>query len=381
MYAKSDDEEDSFEKFLEMKQKAEKQQTKQEPNQTEEKEGEHKEEKEEEEKVDPLKAKAEYELKFALETWYDKLKEHTARTEFVELSPEEAKKVYGYCSGHVVNVGEELKKRVNDCIGPGGAFVKLHTRSPKDAVAKCKGAILEEVERRMKPTPVISTREEKKELANGDCNLISTIVREKMKVCSADEAFEMFKGSDRVRSDLDKAVQAKKGSCIVVREFDLCKPEWEFRAFVSHGKLTGLSQYCYRQYFPEVVEKKKEIETLVKEFFQKVKLPFESAVVDVYLSMDNKQKATVKIVEFNPWFADTGALLFSWKSEKDRNILANGPFEFRVLEEIVEDPYESLPYAWRVWFENKRGFRLDKPSPVMERKKVMFFGSKIFHLN
>lgn len=186
----------------------------------------------------------------------------------------------------------------------------------------------------MEPTPEGKlSRQKKKELANGDANLISAVAREKLRVLKADDVLALFRGSDRVRSDLDKAVQANRGSCIVIREFSLCKAEWEFRAFYCKGKLTALSQYCYRQYFEEVVRKREEVERIIKDFFEKVEIPYESCVCDLYLTW-NKEKANVQIVEFNPWFADTGALLFSWKSEKDRNILANGPFEFRFVSEI-----------------------------------------------
>lgn len=84
-------------------------------------------------------------------------------------------------------------------------------------------------------------------------------------------------------------------------------------------------------------------------------------MVDVVLLWnDEKGKVppTVKLIEINPWFQDTGALLFSWKSEQDRQILRNG-FEFRILEAPVADPYESLPLEWREWFMEKRGFRIE----------------------
>ncbi len=91
--------------------------------------------------------------------------------------------------------------------------------------------------------------------------------------------------------------------------------------------------------------------------------PMDNFVCDVFLTWQNDGTAKVEIIELNPWFADTGALLFSWKSEEDRRILggggaAGGKTEFRYLTDVVADPYESLPLDWRSWFEKERKFNL-----------------------
>jgi hypothetical protein len=90
------------------------------------------------EKVDPLKAKADFELKFALEMWYEQHKDDTAATEFVEIDAEEVNLLLSFF-GKKKEYNEErldaLKKRLDAAItgsfGDDGCFVKLHTRSPK----------------------------------------------------------------------------------------------------------------------------------------------------------------------------------------------------------------------------------------------------------
>jgi gluconate kinase len=58
------------------------------------------------------------------------------------------------------------------------------------------------------------------------------------------------------------------------------------------------------------------------------------------------------------FFNDTGALLFSWKSARDRDVLGGRAglteTQFRYLEQPVEDPYDCLPIDWRSWFEQQR---------------------------
>jgi hypothetical protein len=107
-----------------------------------------------------------------------------------------------------------------------------------------------------------------------------------------------------------------------------------------------------------VLKRRKVIEAAIVSFFQRTNFSFESFVCDVVLSW-KESSPTVSIIEFNPWFNDTGALLFSWKSEADRSILGGkAPFEFRVLEEVVANPYESIPYEFRRFFEQKRNIDL-----------------------
>ncbi len=231
-------------------------------------------------------------------------------------------------------------------------------------MVKFNGPMLPLVQRRMQRTPLLATLRQKRLLANDDANLISAIARELFRVSSGREVVALLRASDRVMSDLEKARQAQRGSCLVLRRFALCMPAYEFRAFVFKRRLTGVSQYCYRQYFPEMLSRRPQLEAAIVAFFGRTmaRFPMENFVCDVFVTWHGEQVERVEIIELNPWFADTGALLFSWKNEDDRRILRgdvkrNEP-EFRYLLGCVEDPYESLPLAWRTWFERERKFDL-----------------------
>jgi len=60
------------------------------------------------------------------------------------------------------------------------------------------------------------------------------------------------------------------------------------------------------------------------------------------------------IIELNPFFADTGACLFSWKSNVDRDIISKGPFEFRILEKPIDSSLEIFDQKWVSFIKNYR---------------------------
>ena len=307
--------------------------------------------------LDALAGKANYELLFALENWYEQLKEHTAKSVFVELSDDDVTTLTQHFRKRDIAV-DAIVQRLDDAIksefGDAGCFVKLHTRSPKDAVVRIDGPIVEILEQRMSPyeRPRIGVEKAEQRIANEDCILLSTLARELFRVSSGRDILDLFSKSSRVISDLQKAQDAHRGSTIVLREFTLCAPESEFRVFFCKGNLTGISQYCYSQFFPNLLKQKTEIERLIVDFFKSVTFPFDSFVCDVVVLLNAK----VFIIEFNPWFNDTGALLFSWKSETDRAILrGDEPMQFRVCTEMESHPYSCIPYEFREWFQEKRG--------------------------
>jgi hypothetical protein len=73
----------------------------------------------------------------------------------------------------------------------------------------------------------------------------------------------------------------------------------------------------------------------------------------------------VYVIEINPFNIGAGAGLFSWRTgaqqyqkvvsncETDRELFLNGPFEFRVLEKLTEDPLDFLPGYWKNFVSSK----------------------------
>jgi hypothetical protein len=120
---------------------------------------------------DPLEAKANYELLFALDAWYEQLREHTAATRFVPLSPQEVIALLRPDEA----ILRDLEARIDSELVhfKDGAFCKLQTRSPKDVVARLGDPMLSLVRQRMAKTPLLATAKQKRLIANDDANLIS----------------------------------------------------------------------------------------------------------------------------------------------------------------------------------------------------------------
>jgi hypothetical protein len=134
-------------------------------------------------------------------------------------------------------------------------------------------------------------------------------------------------------------------STICVRQWRDVDAAREFRAFIHNGRLTACSQYCYYQCFPELVRDREELGQRIQHFFERRVLPafpYKDAIVDLHVSDDN-----IEIIELSPYSHSVGACMFSWKTEEDRAVLENGPFELRILGQPKANPYECLPSKWR----------------------------------
>uniref|UniRef100_A0A5B6ZY14 Putative Temperature sensing protein-related n=1 Tax=Davidia involucrata TaxID=16924 RepID=A0A5B6ZY14_DAVIN len=109
------------------------------------------------------------------------------------------------------------------------------------------------------------------------------------------------------------------------------RPEMEFRCFVRGQLLIGISQREVTGFYPVLLEKKNDMEMVIREFFMdNVRLKFESEnyTFDVYVTKDGR----VKLLDFNPWGAFTLPLLFTWE-ELEQNFNKEGNVvEFRIVE-------------------------------------------------
>ena len=128
------------------------------------------------------------------------------------------------------------------------------------------------------------------------------------------------------------------------------------RGFVYGGNLTALCQYCDLCYFPLVVANKEKIQTRIVALFEQIKasgtLPFQNCVMDFACLPEQ-----TLVIEINPWvlsvylsqpslltpygkLESTGAGLFDWR--RDKNVLENGPLEFRLLAKHPEHNYDGF---------------------------------------
>jgi hypothetical protein len=299
---------------------------------------------------------------FNLTSWYPYLKQFTAPTSFVEATHAEIQalvlasdpKVAAKANMADLRVLEGKLDRAIEEQG-GVVFIKIETRSPKDVLQSA--SMMDRLRGLVKPTmkPVVGepTVAEKIAIANTDTIAFVKGIRQLFKVKTGAEAIAMLKMSERVRQDLEKA---EGSSLICVRRWRDVDAAREFRAFVFNRKLTGCSQYCYFQCFPELLTDVDALSKRVENFFNKQVLPvlpYSDAVVDFHVT-----DGMVEVIELSPFSFSTGACMFSWKSDADKAQLEQGPFELRILKEPKSNPYECLPSKWRSWFEQERGFSL-----------------------
>jgi len=126
---------------------------------------------------------------------------------------------------------------------------------------------------------------------------------------------------------------------IIFREFrqDI-QSHMEFRGFVYKHQLNAVCQYYDTVYFEKLNNEQHIYKQKILEFFPKIDklVPLENYIVD-FVCFDTGE---IKVIELNPWASTTGASLFSWHN--DRQLLMNGPFEFRILGKPIEDIKKEL---------------------------------------
>jgi hypothetical protein len=174
---------------------------------------------------------------------------------------------------------DALGKAVDELLPdfPKGAFVKLGSRSPKDG-----------------------------------------FFPDGLKMLDGRLAVAVMCTSMRVFDDLALAKAAGYQPWIFLREWkDI--PAWtEFRCFMQGRKLTGISQYYYRECYPDLVKYAGSIEWAIQRFFEKDfrdACHLDDVVFDVFVTVREKHSSCileVKLLEINPYSVMTDPCLFSW---------------------------------------------------------------------
>lgn len=301
-----------------------------------------------------------------VDRWYAALADVTFRTEFLSLTPDEARAIVSCWEKGFKNrtssdpdpdledvevpasltaLGERIDA-VLSSLGPGrGAFVKLSTRSPKDSPIALATA-------RQAYSKKLATLGSGLSL-NDKLILLAEEVILSLKVISGREALRLLVSSDRVGEDLEYALEPgddgfSQRVCLLVREWvDI--PSWaEFRGFVWDGRLNAIGQYNHLVVFPNIKQHlaaiKSDIETFNKSISDRI--PLKNYIIDFAWTEDR-----VYLVEVNPFDgkhvfpASTG--LWSW--EGDREQMMRGPLELRVRE-VEENPAvlkNAIDPKWR----------------------------------
>ena len=361
-----------------------------------------------------------YKQAFGINTWYNgSLKEHTFETEFVELSEGEIDAmvrgsqflgIEKSLSSDQQLALDELEDRLDTAIkifGEAGAFIKLNTRSPKDAVfyrndvdfvTEVRLAVINELEIEgqmakasfqrtrsfRKPSKIDKDRKPESEedknsiprallrqnyedeafdvslvhkepLKNATLRAFTRVMSSKNQVKNGKEAMNLLRHSLRIKEDLQQLNTWNKitglNASISVRKWnsDVARhPGMEFRGFVYNNKLNAVSQYDDVVYHPNVVRYKEVICTRIKGFFENhVKEALQehkNYVIDFFVGPKK-----VFLIEINPFHNGAGACLFTWREH--REVFMNGPFEFRVVESPQDNCLTALHATWQKQLE------------------------------
>jgi len=180
---------------------------------------------------------------------------------------------------------------------PHGAFVRLGSRSPKDAMYWGVGP--------------------------GEDSFCVRTGKDAWRLLTA--------CSERVYDDLRMQLAMHYDPRIVVREWiDL--PEWsEFRCFQRNGQLIGISQYYYRRPYLEILQDTDGIKWAIEQFHKLQFLPAYTSDIVFDIFVKRRQVGIrcfgpnagpmfnyeVKLLEINPFFNLTDPCLFDWTKPEE----------------------------------------------------------------
>ena len=149
-------------------------------------------------------------------------------------------------------------------------------------------------------------------------------------------------------------------------------PDWEFRGFVIDGKKTSLTTNSPFVYVPEIVQRKDEILSSIQAVWDKLlpKVKSDKYCVDFAVATDLSKTWVVEVNAAVPPLAGTG--LFVFQNAVDRQTLMNGPFEFRVQEQPLE---QAASYSRQI-DENTKMFYQVAPTHVLDFVQKLIDTSK-----
>lgn len=233
------------------------------------------------------------------------------------------------------------------------AFVRLSTRSPKDAVALVP---------RLREQLVAALRERFALLPphagggapgrNAQLCALDGCMCDLMAVTDGAQAFELIMHSERCVSDLRRMLEHRESLPtwdlqLIVREHVRLPPSSEYRCFVRGGELCAVSQYFASSYFAPVAAGAAVTQARIEQFFEqhcKGALGLEDCILDLALMPEPGAAEAVEaagqaaaplggvwLIELNPYAPTTGACLFDW--QVDAETLAHPPVEMRVVTE------------------------------------------------
>jgi hypothetical protein len=154
-----------------------------------------------------------------------------------------------------------------------------------------------------------------------------------LKCTSPNDIYLLLKSSSFVSHDLvhafDDCTQAAPSRpfspILVLRPFFTPHVALEFRCFVKHRSLIGISQRDLN-FYSFLDKLRPQLAKKIGTFFQKTlrfSFPDSSFAFDVYVpenSMEDDGLGKVRLIDINPWAPRTDSLLFSWQELLDKEV-------------------------------------------------------------
>lgn len=277
---------------------------------------------------------------FDVERWYHSLRDVTPRTIFLPLDRSTAAALVADYR-EKWNIGpskardkrdiaqhqsslDELRTRIDAAIAGitsevgTPVFARLSSRSPKDA------GLCEEHPRAVEALADAIQRIGALPLSPND--LLRAVMQacgEVMKVRTGADVLELFRHSERVYTDLNRALQDMESEwqmSAILREWHDMDLEQEYRGIVCQGRLCFLLQYNDYVFYPSIPQHMPQLTAQVAAYYaDKVasNLPHQHCIVDFCI-----QGSEVHVVEINPFGPATGIPFTSWLG--NRALLQDG---------------------------------------------------------
>lgn len=270
----------------------------------------------------------EYVSKCDLENWYGVLKDHTFASEWFVLEEHQIRALRARFAKETTKEDERVLSALADTVHKilvlkfkeQGAFVRLSTRSPKDAIVS--SAVFVQWMRE-KLSGIAADDFLEAGLAFYEC------VMDAGRMTNGQAAVDLLCNSSRVFLDLKRAMDAKFAVNCVIREYRLLPPCSEFRVFVVQGKITAVSQYIDCLFFPQLnVE---QLRSVLLDFQEAVFKKHAAELPIAFVADMSVENDRCTIIELNPFIHKTGAALFDWNADKE--ILLNGDCVIRLTSE------------------------------------------------